>query len=269
MPSMQPRISSECGLATSAIILEGKPEMPLAQSIIKPISFKSDGFKLNGILHLPRAQRPPVVIGSHGLYSSSNSPKQIALAKYCNRLGIGYFRFDHRGCGGSEGNFEAITSLDARCKDLTDAAAIILRSEDTGSQIGLFGSSMGGTVCLNVANDLGVDVLVTFAAPIRSRIGQKGSPGNEITDIAEIFLDSRKRAFDISGKLPNIGNILIFHGDADTVVPVSHAEEIYKLARQPKKLAKQELGDHPMSNPAHQRAFVREASQWFKKGLRP
>ena len=246
-----------------------KTKMSSEQSIIKPISFKSDGFTLNGILHLPPAPRPPVVIGAHGLYSSSNSPKQIALAKYCNRLGIGYFRFDHRGCGASEGNFEAITSLDARCKDLTDAAAIILRSEDTGSQIGLFGSSMGGTVCLNVANDLSVDVLVTFAAPIRSRIGQKGSPRNEITDIPEIFLDSRKRAFDISNKLPNIGNILIFHGDADTVVPVSHAEEIYKLARQPKKMFKQKLGDHPMSNPAHQKVFIREASHWFKKGLQP
>ncbi len=243
--------------------------MPLEQSIIKPISFESDGFKLNGILHLPRVQRPPVVIGSHGLYSSSNSPKQIALAKYCNRLGIGYFRFDHRGCGASEGDFEAITSLDARCKDLTDAAAIILRSDDTGSRIGLFGSSMGGTVCLNVANDLSVDVLVTFAAPICSQIGQKGSPGDEISDMPEIFLDYRKRAFDISDKLPNIGNILIFHGDADTVVPISHAEEIYKLARQPKKMVKQILGDHPMSNPAHQKVFVREASQWFMEGLQP
>jgi alpha-beta hydrolase superfamily lysophospholipase len=256
-------------LTTSFLITEGKPKLSSEQSIIKPISFKSDGFKLNGILHLPRAPRPPVVIGSHGLYSSSNSPKQIALARYCNRLGIGYFRFDHRGCGASEGNFEAITSLDARCKDLSDAAAIMLRSEDTGSQIGLFGSSMGGTVCLNVANDLRADVLVTFAAPICSRIGQKGSPGNEITDIPEIFLDHRKRAFDIRDKLPNIGNILIFHGDADMVVPISHAEEIYKWARQPKKMIRQTPGDHPMSNPAHQKVFVREASQWFKQGLQP
>ncbi|MGD8292198.1 MAG: alpha/beta hydrolase [Desulfobacterales bacterium] len=243
--------------------------MSSKQSIIKPISFRSDGFKLNGILHLPRVPRPPVVIGSHGLHSSSNSPKQIALARYCNRLGIGYFRFDHRGCGASEGNFEAITSLDARSKDLSDAAAIIRRSEDTGSQIGLFGSSMGGTVCLNVANDLSVDVLVTFAAPICSRIEQKQSPENAITDIPKIFLDYRKRAFDISEKLSNIGNILIFHGDADTVVPISHAEEIYKWASQPKKMIKQILGDHPMSNPAHQKVFVREASQWFKKGLQP
>ncbi len=79
--------------------------MSTEKSIIKDISFFSDGFKLKGYLHLPSTNRPPVVIGSHGLYSSSSSPKQIALADQCNRFGIAYFRFDHRGCGGSEGKF--------------------------------------------------------------------------------------------------------------------------------------------------------------------
>ena len=241
--------------------------MSTGKSIIKEISFFSGGFKLRGYLHLPGAMRPPVVIGSHGLFSSSSSPKQIALADQCNRFGIAYFRFDHRGCGSSKGKFEEVTSLEARCRDLADAVAVITGTSDTGDRFGLFGSSMGGTVCLSVAGELGADILVTFAAPIRSRILENGLPMYENSDTPGIFLDTQKRRFDITDKLPGICNILVFHGEADDVVPVSHADEIYSLVKQPKKLIKQKQGDHPMSNEAHQRTFIREASLWFKQGL--
>ena len=241
--------------------------MSTGKSIIKKISFFSGGFKLKGYLHLPTAKRPPVVIGSHGLYSSSSSPKQIALAEKCNRFGIAYLRFDHRGCGSSEGNFEKVTSLEARARDLADAVAVIINRSDTADRFGLFGSSMGGTVCLSVAAELGANTLVTFAAPIRSRILEKGLPMSDNSDTSEIFLDAQKRRFDITDKLPAVSNILIFHGEADDVVPVSHAEEIYSLVQQPKKLIKQKRGDHPMSNNAHQKIFIRETSLWFKRGL--
>lgn len=242
--------------------------MPSKISNIKDIRFFSDGFELKGSLHLPSSHRPPVVIGSHGLYSSSSSPKQIALADECNRLGIAYFRFDHRGCGRSAGKFEEETSLEARCRDLIDAVSVISGISDIGDRFGLFGSSMGGTVCLSVAGKLGANTLVTFAAPIRSRILEKGLPISENPDIPEIFFDIRKRRFDISDRLPEISNILIFHGEADDIVPVSHAEEIYKLVKQPKQLIKQKQGDHPMSNEAHQKVFIRKASLWFRQGLK-
>ena len=238
--------------------------MPSEISNIKDIRFFSDGFELKGSLHLPSTHRPPVVIGSHGLYSSSNSPKQIALAVQCNRLGVAYFRFDHRGCGRSAGKFEEVTSLEARCRDLIEAVSVIFDRTDIGDRFGLFGSSMGGTVCLSVVSELGANTLVTFAAPIRSRILEKGLSISEKLNSPEIFLDTRKRRFDITNRLPEISNILIFHGEADDVVPVSQAEEIHKLVKPPKKLIKQKQGDHPMSNKTHQKVFIREASQWFR-----
>ncbi len=242
--------------------------MPSEISNIKDIRFFSDGFELKGSLHLPSTHRPPVVIGSHGLYSSSRSPKQIALARQCNRIGIAYFRFDHRGCGRSTGKFEEVTSLEDRCRDLIDAVSVISDITDIGDRFGLFGSSMGGTVCLSVASELGADTLVTFAAPIHSQILEKRLPISENSDSPEIFIDTWKRRFDISDRLPEISNILIIHGEADDVVPISHAEKIHELAKQPKQLIKQKHGDHPMSNEAHQKVFVREASLWFKQGLK-
>ena len=235
---------------------------------VKKISFSCDGLTLYGYLHLPATQKPPVVIGCHGLYSTASSPKQIALAEQCNHLGIAYFRFDHRGCGDSEGDFDKVTSLAARCRDLNAAANIVKKRTDTGDQIGLFGSSMGGTVCLSVASELGASVIVTFAAPIRSQITEKDFEITDQLDQPEIYLDAAKTDFDITEGLSEIHNILIFHGDADDVVPVSHADEIYKSAKEPKKKIIQENGDHPMSNEEHQQNFIREASKWFKQFLR-
>lgn len=228
------------------------------------ISFNSDGLELRGVLHLPDDRQPPVVIGSHGLYSSSSSPKQIALAEQCNRLGIAYFRFDHRGCGSSEGEFDLVTSLEARCRDLIAAAETINNRIDTGYRLGLFGSSMGGTVCLSAASLVAAAAVVTFAAPVRSNLPGRRS---ELSG-PDIFFDAAKRQFDITGGLAKISNILIFHGEADDVVPVSHAREIYQLTRKPKKIIIQKQGDHPMSNREHQKEFVRKAAFWFKHGLK-
>ena len=241
--------------------------MPTEKSIIKDISFFSDGFKLKGYLHLPTTGRPPVVIGCHGLHSSSNSPKQIALADQCNRLGIAYFRFDHRGCGGSEGKFEAVTSLEARCRDLADAVAVITGTSYTGDRFGLFGSSMGGTVCLSIAAEIDAAAIVTFAAPLRSRTHEQPLKQPDNTSCGKIYLDAHKSDFDISVKIPQISNILIIHGEADETVPLSHAEEIHRLAGEPKKLVVQPCGDHRMSNAQHQHDFIREASGWFQSGL--
>jgi alpha-beta hydrolase superfamily lysophospholipase len=232
--------------------------------ILEEIRFKCDGLILQGTLHLPDDRQPPVVIGSHGLYSSSHSPKQIALAEQCNRLGIAFFRFDHRGCGRSEGEFEDVTSLQARCRDLMAAVETINSRIDTGDRLGLFGSSMGGTVCLSVAGLLAAEALVTFAAPVRSNL----TGSQSATPRSEIVFDAARRQFDITEELSTIRNILIFHGDADDVVPVSHAKEIYSLARQPKQVIFQKKGDHPMSNKEHQKEFVRESALWFQQGLK-
>jgi alpha-beta hydrolase superfamily lysophospholipase len=235
--------------------------------IEKQIPFLSDGFELSGVLHLPPVHKPPVVIGSHGLLSSKDSPKQIALAKACNRLGLAYFRYDHRGCGSSQGEFSIVTSLASRCRDLKNAAAVIRALRETETRVGLFGSSMGGTVSLAVAGELGAGPIVTFAAPVSSRVAGQRSMQGSSTRVEEIFCDDQKRTFDITDKLAQLKNILIIHGDADETVALLHAHKIYRLAGEPKKMIIQPDGDHRMSSVAHQREFIHEASNWFKRGL--
>jgi alpha-beta hydrolase superfamily lysophospholipase len=235
--------------------------------IEKDIRFRSDEYELQGTLHLPAAPHPPVVIGSHGLYSSKDSPKQVALALACNRLGMAYFRFDHRGCGSSQGEFTKVTSLASRCRDLKAAVEAIRNHAETASSIGLFGSSMGGTVSLTIADEVEAAAIVTFAAPVCSHTPSGGLVRSTGLKPQGIFLDDQKQAFDITAGLSKITNILIVHGDADETVALSHAREIYRLAGEPKKLIVQQNGDHRMSNVEHQHEFLREASHWFKSGL--
>ena len=233
--------------------------------LIKNITFLSDGFELHGTLHLPTAERPPpVVIGSHGLLSSSSSPKQIALARECTAAGIAYFRFDHRGRGKSEGVFREVTSLEARCTDLACAIKCIQSRTDIGSTLGLFGSSMGGAVCISVASTFAVNALVTVAAPVRSdsiiEALKKRSDSKSLKPLfEEKFLKS-----DLSEKLAALHHILIFHGESDDVVPPSNAQEIYSKAGNPKKLIMQKDGDHRLSSKAHQENFIKEAVSWFQ-----
>ncbi len=230
------------------------------KSICKKISFLSDNFLLRGMLHIPDVEKGPVVIGSHGLLSSGNSPKQIELARRCNDFGITFFRFDHRGCGESEGVFKEVTSLDARCNDILNAVETIRSQNYVGSRIGLFGSSMGGAACISAAGIIKIDSIVVNAAPLRSHTIKRSGD-------KEDKLEYKRLTFDISDKLCGIDNILIFHGDADKVVPFSNALELFDKSGNVKKLIIQENGDHLMSNKAHQKEFLREAGLWFKNGL--
>jgi fermentation-respiration switch protein FrsA (DUF1100 family) len=218
--------------------------------IKRPITFLSGGFRLRGMLHLPEEKNPPFVIGSHGLESSGDSPKQTSLAQKCNETGIAYFRFSHRGCGESEGDFHQDTSLESRSEDLISAYKTVMELNVTSGTAGLFGSSFGGTVCLYAAEAIRHASIVTFAAPLRSV-----STGNFY--------------FDISRKIGLIKNILVIHGESDSIVPVSDACEIIGRVMEPKKLLVQKGGDHLMSNPVHQQEFMNEAVIWFKSGLSP
>jgi len=230
----------------------------------KNVMFSSNGFILRGTLHLPAAENPPVVIGSHGLFSSGSSPKQIALARQCNACGIAFFRFDHRGCGQSQGIFQDVTSFEARCNDMISAIKIIQNRKDAGNRIGLFGSSMGGAVCLSVFAESDVYSIVTCAAPVRSNSIIKKLEKSDDSDLLNPPFYKRYLDSDISDKLSSTHHILIFHGDSDDLVPPSNAREIYEKAGDPKKLIIQNGGDHRMSNKTHQETFVRESALWFK-----
>lgn len=233
------------------------------------LSFHADNLCLVGTLHRPRVSCPPVVVGLHGLLSNRQSPKQIELAHCCCTQGLAYFRFDHRGRGDSDGCLEKDTSLASRCRDLTAALAMLRSIEDLQPRMALFGSSMGGAVALATAAKEKIAAVVTVAAPVNSQgiiesIGTHPPPDH----IPPIFFEPRFQ-FDISRLVGDVSHLLLFHGERDEVVPLSHAYEILDRARPPKNLVVHKGGDHRMSNRAHQNEFLDRAVTWFVRALNP
>ena len=231
----------------------------------KTILFSSDEYQLHGTLHLPATENPPVVIGSHGLLSTGDSPKQIVLAKRCTENDMAYFRYDHRGCGKSNGEFSSATTFDGRCRDLIAAVQTIRNLSETGNQIALFGSSFGGAISLALAGTLNIASIVTVAAPLFSE-GIKEPYVNDPKNQPQMqMLDKDKLFFDIRDRISLISHLLIFHGDADKIVPFKNALELNKTTQDPKMLICQKNGDHPMSNEIHQKEFTDLTVAWFEK----
>ncbi len=247
--------------------------MTASLTTCEEIFFASDDYLLKGILHLPAVKKPPVVFGSHGLLSTGSSPKQIELANACCKNGIAFFRFDHRGCGESQGVFIDVTNLDARQNDFLAAVNVIKKRTDLGNRTGLFGSSFGGTTCISLAGLYDIDAMVTFAAPISSHVlidaAKRTHSLTDTDDLNNLPLSFYKNSlrFDVTGRLSDLKRILVVHGEDDAVVPVSHAKEIFYKAGEPKALTIQPNGDHRMSDVTHQQAFLKETVRWFKTFL--
>jgi alpha-beta hydrolase superfamily lysophospholipase len=233
--------------------------MPKEQTIY----FDADGYKLAGTLHLPDGPNPSVVIGCHGLLANRHSPKQISLASLCNQKGLAYFRFDHRGCGDSQGEFKDVTTLAARRQDLYHAIRTMQHHSETGALSALFGSSFGGTVVLAYAAIHPTPTLVTYAAPINStEINHSNIRDNNGRSRSQDLLP-KALAFDITKEISAVDNIIIAHSQNDETVPVKHAHQIYKTVKTPKNLLIFKGGDHRMSDPTHQKEFETKFIQWL------
>ena len=232
----------------------------MMSSIEHSVSFVTQGLQLSGILHLPTHEPLAVVVGCHGLMSDKNSPKQIDLARGCTAIGMAYLRFDHRGCGDSEGVFEIDTTLENRTSDLRAAVRSVKHAFGNTIPIGLFGSSLGGTVCLTAAHRFSPFSMVTLAAPVQSRSIQL--PENSPESLKKEFVKNRL-TFNVTDAIDAIHHFLIIHGSSDETVTIENAHRIFRLARNPKELLILEHADHRISKKTHQECVLRKSVQWF------
>lgn len=259
------------------------------ETITKKIEFPSENKIIRGILHLPgqgthpllksdvklgksnsvKYEKPCIVIGSHGLEGSKESEKQVALAKALLMEGIAFLRFDHRGCGESDGDFQTDTSLDKRANDMINAVEYVLSLNLTNKKIALFGSSLGGSTCIAAWRKLvlmGIKPLgaVLCAALVKSitvkKIPIKGNDNRPALPL-DFFRDNL--LFDLSSQICFMDHVLIFHGDRDETVPIENAHDIYENAKSPKKLIIHKNGDHRMSSKKDQQEFISESTAWF------
>lgn len=232
------------------------------------VTFLSEGQKISGVLHLPEKKSPACVIASHGLLSSKESEKYIALGDRLSQEGIAMLRFDFRGIGESEGRMEDDT-VSRRIVDLGSAIEFVRSRRDMRNRIGFLGSSLGGYVSLiKASQDEKIRAVVIWATPfhlddLKSNQGTEGHPLPE-----EAFFEDLPK-HRLLPLLPKVSNCLVIHGEKDELVPVDQAWEIFHSLGGPKEIRILEGADHRLTDPIHRTRAMDLSTAWFKRYLQP
>jgi dipeptidyl aminopeptidase/acylaminoacyl peptidase len=230
------------------------------------VSFQSEGQRISGIFHLPDVLGRTCVIASHGLLSSKNSEKYIALGERISKEGIAMLRFDFRGIGESEGSIENDT-VSRRILDLGSAIDFVKSNPDLGNRIGLLGSSLGGYISLIKASmDKEIRAVVVWATPFHldDLKSNKGTEGYPLPGEA-FFKDLPKHR--LLPLLPKVSNCLVIHGEEDELVPADQAWEIFHSLAASKEIHIIEDADHRLTDPKHRQRAMELTVEWFKKYL--
>ncbi len=206
------------------------------------------------------------MIASHGLLSSKNSEKYIALGERLSREGIAMLRFDFRGVGESEGRI-ADDTVSRRIVDLGSAIDFVKSHPGLGNRIGLVGSSLGGYVSLIKASmDKEIRAVVVWATPFHlDDLGIKKQEEDYPLPGEAFFKDLPKHR--LLPLLPKVSNCMVIHGEEDELVPVDQAWEIFHSLGAPKEIHIIEGADHRLTEPKHRQRAMELTVEWFKKYL--
>ncbi len=233
---------------------------------VEKVSFKSEGKRISGILHLPEKINPSCVIASHGLLSSKDSEKYIALGEQISREGISMLRFDFRGIGESEGGEEDNT-VSKKIADLSAAIDFIRSYPGLENRIGLIGSSLGGFLSLiKASEDKEIRTVVIWATPLHLEdLGTKKQEEDYPLPPEAFFEDLPKHR--LVPLLHKVSNCLVIHGEEDELVPLDQALGIFYNLSVPKEIHVIGGADHRLTDPAHRQRAIELSVDWFKKYL--
>jgi len=233
---------------------------------IEKVFFRSEGKKISGVLHLPEKKKPRCVIASHGLLSSKESEKYIALGERLSEEGMAMLRFDFRGSGESEGGEEDNT-VSGKILDLGAALDFIRSYAGVGKRTGLVGSSLGGYVSLiHASMDQKIRAAAVWATPFHLENLRSNKGAEDYPLPGEAFFEDLPR-HRLLPLLPRVSNVLVIHGEKDELVPVGQAWEIFQGLGAPKEIHILEGADHRLTEPAHRQRAMDLTVEWFKRFL--
>ena len=229
------------------------------------IEILSDGLRLAGELRVPVSEGSsdlfPAVCICHGIPAVPFDPTEKGYSKLADGFvseGFVVVTFNFRGAGLSEGDFD----MRGWARDLTQVVSYVVGlAEVDASRIFLLGFSGGAAASLYVAAmDERVAGVVSCASPADFRELLEGPRLNEclaqwrrigIVRDPEFpqSMDAWAEGFEDIAPIHVINRIaprplLLLHGDADEVVSVSHARELFMAAGDPKSLKVLSKGVH-------------------------
>jgi uncharacterized protein len=221
---------------------------------------------IRGLLTLPDGDGPvPCVVLSHGLISSKESSKYVALSDVFAGAGIASCRFDFHGCGESGGRIEE-TTLTIRLENLDRVVDLVgSHGRIRADALGLLGSSFGGSASLiKAARDARVRCASLWATPHRLGHTKDMTVDGIVFDEA-LFNDFS--TYDLLAEARNVSRALVIHGDRDDTVPWQEGHAIFERLREPRHFELIEGGDHTFTDAAHRERAFKLALEWFVRYL--
>ncbi|MFX4260565.1 alpha/beta hydrolase [Pelotomaculum propionicicum] len=233
----------------------------------RELTFSNDrGLNLAGLLYTG-PEPGTIVIVCHGFTGSKEGGgKALVMAEELGERGYSTLLFDFSGCGESEGSFSDI-SLSGHINDVKCSVDLCL---DLGyKSIIIVGRSFGGSavLCLGGTDKrtAGVSCWSAPAEPFKlfsERLkvdpahenglvplsGQSGTVLVKNSFFEDLKIHNAARCASLISPRP----LLVVHGEADDVVPLSNAENIYKAAGGPKTIKIISGADHQFSGHYHE-----------------
>jgi len=239
------------------------------------------GEKLAAIFHIPNSciVNEFVVILCHGMFSSKDGVKQIAISNALEEAGIPSIRFDFSGCGESGGKIEEV-SISRRLQDL-EAVVQFVKTKGL-KRVALIGSSLGAVVAL-LATSGGIvkesEFLILIATPSGAEILLEQFSEDKVSrwkNTGFLEVDGKKigwqfvEDFSMYNVLSEAKKIkcptLLIHGSRDEVVPVKSSMEILDAMECPKKLIIIDNGNHLLSKGEEIKEINKLILEWFEHG---
>lgn len=196
-----------------------------------------DGLRLLA-WYRPAPEGAPTLLYFHG--NGGHIGYRADRAQALAARGYGLLLAEYRGYGGNPGS----PSEDGFHEDARAALAFLRQEGVAPRQIVLYGESLGTAVAVRLAAEL-----AAAGTPVRAVILE--SPFTSIADVAQHhypFVPARllvKDKFDAASRIGAVAApVLVLHGEADRVVPVSFGRALYEAAKEPKRAWFSPRADH-------------------------
>lgn len=233
-----------------------------------------DGVNLYG-WWLPRPGVDRVVVALAGHHSRKSDMLGIGSGLW--RAGNNVLLFDWRSRGQSDVAQHSLAYYELRD---AEAALAYARERVANARLGLVGFSMGASVAVLLAAREPTIRAVVADSPftgirevVEHGVRQHRLPANLVVPLADALSGWRYgyrfgsvRPIDAVGAI-SPRPLLLIHGSADSLIPVSHAEQIFAAAREPKELWVVPGAEHCGGYFADRTVYVRRVAAFFEQYL--
>jgi len=254
----------------------------------RAVELSNGGEVIRASLHLPERKRKcPGVLLCHG-FTGNRIEAHFLFVKMARALeaqGMAVLRFDFRGSGESQGQFEDMT-LSQEISDAKVAFDFLARRREVQSnRLGILGLSMGGCVagCL-LGLEPRIKSAALWSAPAHikdlfinkfepeelARYKRRGYTEFGAFVIGKAFLQDLGSINPLAGIAKSSAALLVVHGTEDQTVPLSQSQVLYRNAkargvRTEKYVVKG--ADHTFNGVRWERRVIERTANWFKDTL--